>query len=126
MSPTSKGLADNVPVGNWILPYGVVEEWTGDFNSGVLKLGIRTSMLHGLNSLECGLLAITRCYPHKDSASILEIFEKAAARASSFCYSSMIITNPLMKQPVFCMGHSTVTENQSGCIAGVFIFPALS
>jgi len=126
MSPTSKRLADNDPVGTCILPYGVVEEWTGDFNSGVLKLGKRTSMLHGLSSPECGLLAITRCYPHKDRTSILEIFEKAAAKASSFCYSSMIVTTPLTAQPVFCMGHSTVAENKSGCISGVFIFPALS
>ncbi|WP_234892367.1 hypothetical protein [Agrobacterium vitis] len=119
-------LSDNNGIGSWALPYGFIEQWSGDLNNGVVKIGAKTAVFHGLNSQECGLLTITRCYDYKDRMSILEIFEKAASNVSSFYYSTVIVKSLSTKQPVFCMGKSCALGSDNGSIAGVFIFPAVS
>ncbi|MVA25890.1 hypothetical protein GOZ92_15740 [Agrobacterium vitis] len=113
-------------MGRLTLPYGLIEEWSGDLNNGVVKIGAKTATFHGLSGQECGLLTITRCYDYKDRMSILEIFEKAASTVSSFYYSTVIVKSLSTKQPVFCMGKSRALGGHNGSIAGVFIFPALS
>ncbi|MGV1800292.1 hypothetical protein ACQZ6A_00345 [Agrobacterium vitis] len=119
-------LADNNGIGSWTLPYGLIEQWSGDLNNGVVKIGAKTATFHGLSSQECGLLTITRCYDYKDRMSILEIFEKAASTVSSFYYSTVIVKSLSTKQPVFCMGKSCALGSHNGSIAGVFIFPTVS
>lgn len=107
-----------------LMPYGLVEEWSGNLGSGVLKLSDAAASLHGIDCRECGLLTMTRCYHHKDRSSVLEIFEKAATKASSFCFSTTILAGVATKRPVFCMGRSI--NSGATCpdkLVGVFIFP---
>ncbi|WP_139317400.1 hypothetical protein [Rhizobium oryziradicis] len=111
---------------NWLMPYGLVEEWSGNLGSGVLKLSASAASLHGLSCSECGLLTVTRRYDQRDRSSVLELFEKAATKASSFCFSTTIIceTQPQISRPVFCMGRSI--DSGKTCpdsIVGIFIFP---
>lgn len=107
-----------------LMPYGLVEEWSGNLGSGVLKLSDAAASLHGIDGCECGLLTMTRCYHHKDRSSVLEIFEKAATKASSFCFSTTILVGATTKRPVFCMGRSINSGAPSpDKIVGVFIFP---
>ena len=104
--------------------FSISEAWTGDFASGVIRLGGWSSMLHGLSTRECGLLSLIRCYDRKDRAHILSLFEQAATLSSSFCFSTTILMPNSLRQPVFCMGESSGLEEKfSGSMAGVFIFP---
>ncbi|THF48401.1 hypothetical protein E6C51_15395 [Allorhizobium terrae] len=111
---------------NWLMPYGVVEEWSSNLGSGVLKLSASAASLHGLPCIECGLLTMTRRYDQRDRSSVLELFEKAATKPSSFCFSTTIIseTPDQIQRPVFCMGRSI--DSGKPCpdsIVGIFIFP---
>lgn len=102
----------------------VSEDWIGDLANGVLRLGERAAVLHGLDSSECGLLTMMRCYEARDRAYILELFEQAATTSCSFCFSSTIISKNGYRQPVFCIGESSGLEQRaSGSMVGLFIFP---
>ncbi|API53140.1 hypothetical protein BMW22_17330 [Rhizobium leguminosarum] len=104
--------------------FSVSEAWTGDFSSGMLRLGEWSAMLHGLAARECGLLSLIRCYDTKDRSHILELFEQAATLCSSFCFSTTIIMPNGFRQPLFCMGESNGLEEKfSGSMVGVFVFP---
>jgi hypothetical protein len=104
--------------------FSVSEAWTGDFSSGMLRLGEWSAMLHGLAAQECGLLSLIRCYDTKDRSHILELFEQAATLCSSFCFSTTIIMPNGFRQPLFCMGESNGLEEKfSGSMVGVFVFP---
>ncbi|NKN02583.1 hypothetical protein [Rhizobium leguminosarum] len=104
--------------------FSVSEAWTGDFSSGMLRLGEWSAMLHGLATQDCGLLGLIRCYDAKDRSHILELFEQAATLCSSFCFSTTIIMPNGFRQPLFCMGESNGLEQKySGSMAGVFVFP---
>ncbi|MGV8936220.1 MAG: hypothetical protein ACOH2J_03795 [Allorhizobium sp.] len=107
-----------------MMQFCVPEGWIGDLANGVIKLGRRTTALHGLESSECGLLSMMRCYEPDDRAHILELFEVAAAASSSFCYSTTIIMASGQRQPVFCVGESNGLETKhSGSMIGIFMFP---
>ncbi|MBX5161341.1 hypothetical protein HJB88_00345 [Rhizobium sp. NZLR5] len=107
-----------------VAQFSISEAWTGDLSSGMLRLGEWSAMLHGLSAQECGLLSLIRCYDTKDRGHILELFEQAATRCSSFCFSTTIITPNGLRQPLFCMGESNgLEEKYSGSMVGVFIFP---
>ena len=100
------------------------EAWTGDLSNGLLRLGTRARMHHGLDSFECGLLSVMRSYDASDRGSILKLFEQAATRPSHFCYSTMIIGDGKLRRPVFCIGQSNGFEHsEGGTMHGVFIFP---
>ncbi|MGO8176217.1 hypothetical protein ACC764_38295, partial [Rhizobium ruizarguesonis] len=68
--------------------FSVSEACTGDFSSGMLRLGEWSAILHGLAAQECGLLILILCYDTKDRSHILELLEHAATLCSSFCFSS--------------------------------------
>lgn len=102
----------------------ISEDWVGDLANGVIRMGERAAALHGLESSECGLLSIMRCYEPRDRAHILELFEQAATSSCSFCFSSTIINKNGFKQPVFCIGESSGLEQRGGgTMVGVFLFP---
>lgn len=102
----------------------VPEGWIGDLANGVLKLGSRATALHGLDSNECGLLSMMRCYDPHDRSHILELFELAATASSSFCYSTTIVMASGERQPVFCVGESNgLEQHHSGSMVGIFMFP---
>ena len=101
------------------------EVWSGDLSTGLLALGERAVAYHGLESGECGLLNLVRCYDMTDRSKLLALFEQATTHSSSFCFSTTIhnrITG--VRQPLFCVGDSTGIEQRfSGSIHGIFIFP---
>ncbi|WP_037149601.1 hypothetical protein [Rhizobium freirei] len=102
----------------------VSEGWTGDLSSGLIKLGQWSTMLHGLNSSECGLLSLMHCYDATDRARILDLFERASTAASSFCYSTTTLGANGHRQPIFCVGESVAADNHhAGSMVGVFLFP---
>ncbi|MFN7009376.1 MAG: hypothetical protein ACK4PN_05040 [Allorhizobium sp.] len=104
--------------------FTVSERWVGDLSNGVIKLGERATLLHGLNTPECGLLSMMRCYDPNDRAHILELFEQAATSSSHFCYSTTIGLPSGHRQPVFCIGESDGLEQSStGSMVGIFVFP---
>lgn len=102
----------------------VSEGWVGDLSNGVIKLGERATLLHGLKNPECGLLSMMRCYDANDRAHILELFEQAATSSSHFCYSTTIALPNGHRQPVFCIGESDgLEETSNGSMLGIFVFP---
>jgi hypothetical protein len=103
--------------------FGLSEDWTGDLTNGLLKLGPKARSLHGLDSDECGLLTVMRCYDQADRSHILRLFEQAATQPSRFCYSTTIVTGAKNRQPVFCIGESSGFEASGGNMVGLFIFP---
>jgi hypothetical protein len=103
--------------------FGLSEDWTGDLTNGLLKLGENARALHGLNTHECGLLTVMRCYDPADRGHILRLFEQAATQPSRFCYSTTIVSASQHRQPVFCIGESSGFENTGGNMVGLFIFP---
>lgn len=104
--------------------FTVSEGWVGDLSNGVIRLGERATLLHGLNTPECGLLSMMRCYDPNDRAHILELFEQAATLSSHFCYSTTIGLPNGHRQPVFCVGESDGLEQSSaGSMLGMFVFP---
>lgn len=103
--------------------FGLSEDWTGDLTNGLLKLGNHARNLHGLESHECGLLTVMRCYDQADRGHILRLFEQAATQPSRFCYSTTIVAGAQHRQPVFCIGESSGFEGSGGNMVGLFIFP---
>ncbi|TPP12026.1 hypothetical protein FJQ55_04040 [Rhizobium glycinendophyticum] len=103
--------------------FGISEDWTGDLTNGILTLGSRARQLHGLDSHECGLLTMMRCYDSADRGHILRLFEQAATEPSRFCYSTTILSAAHQRQPVFCIGESTGFDGTRGTMVGLFIFP---
>ena len=101
------------------------ETWSGDLSTGLLKVGERAMGYHRLDSPECGLLNLIRCYDPADRTKILELFEQATTHSSTFCFSTTI-TGTATNRPraIFCMGESSGLEKKfSGRILGVFLFP---
>lgn len=102
----------------------MIESWTGDLGNGVIRLGERACVLHGLEHNECGLLSMMRCYEPQDRAHVIELFEQAATTSCSFCFSTTIVSGFGQRQPLFCIGESYGMEQRhSGSMSGVFIFP---
>ncbi|HLP68729.1 MAG TPA: hypothetical protein VK181_14535 [Rhizobium sp.] len=116
--PSGGDDADNVS------RFTVSESWTGDLANGIIRLGDRATVLHGLDGPECGLLNMTRCYDAHDRAHVLDLFEQAATVSSTFCYSTTIISDDEYRQPVFCIAETKGVEGGvAGSICGVFMFP---
>ena len=106
--------------------YCATDEWSGDLSNGLFRLGRLGEQLHGLSSPECGLLTLLRCYGEGDRIRILELLESASSSASSFCFSTHIVSGAAEGQPVLCIGHSTgFSEELDGRMHGVFIFPRM-
>ena len=106
--------------------YCVTDEWSGDLANGLFRLGTLGEQLHGLSDGECGLLTLLRCYDTADRISILELLENASSSASSFCFSTHIVTGPGERQPLVCIGESSSFDaHNHGSMAGIFIFPRM-
>lgn len=109
--------------------YCATDEWSGDLSNGLFQLGKLSEQLHGLPGSECGLLTLLRCYDEGDRVRILELLESASSSASSFCFSTHIITGPAEGQPILCIGHSSGfgdgKHGNDGHMHGVFIFPRM-
>lgn len=106
--------------------YCATDEWRGDLSNGLFQLGKLSEQLHGLQTAECGLLTLLRCYEDADRIRILELLESASASASSFCFSTHITAGPAAGQPILCVGHSTgFGEGSDGRMHGVFVFPRM-
>lgn len=102
------------------------DAWSGDLSNGLFQLGKLSEQLHGLASGECGLLTLLRCYDTADRINILELLENASSSASSFCFSTHIISGPGERQPLVCVGESSGFGDQNDArMTGVFIFPRM-
>ena len=128
--PTGAGFSrpepDPVFDGAVLGKYCATDEWSGDLSNGLFQVGKLSEQLHGLPTGECGLLTLLRCYEEADRVRILELLESAPSAASSFCFSTHIVTGPGETQPVVCIGHSTDFSSEfDGRMHGVFIFPRM-
>lgn len=102
------------------------DQWVGDLANGLFQLGKISEQLHGLDTGECGLLTLLRCYEPADRVNILELLETASSSPSSFCFSTHIVTGPSERQPLLCIGESGgFDENGAANMSGVFVFPKL-
>ena len=102
------------------------DHWSGDLSNGLFQLGKLSEQLHGLSGGECGLLTLLRCYDMADRINILELLENASSSASSFCFSTHIISGPAERQPLVCIGESSGFGDHSDArMTGVFIFPRM-
>src|SRR5262245_31872786 len=81
----------------------LTEEWSGDLGNGLFQIGRLSQELHGLGTQECGLLTLLRCYDAADRVRVLELLENASSAASSFCFSTYIISGPGERQPIVCI-----------------------
>lgn len=109
---------------DFLAQFCISEGWTGDLSSGIIKLGQWSTMLHGLNASECGLLSLMHCYDMHDRVRILDLFEQAATANSCFCYSTTTLGANGHRQPIVCVGESVAADKQHvGSMVGVFLFP---
>ncbi|WP_394690522.1 hypothetical protein [Hoeflea sp.] len=100
------------------------ESWTADLSTGVFRLGPAAQHHHGLDgNSNIGLLNLVQCYDAEHRQHVLELFEKAAMTASSFCFSTTIVLDDESHVPVMCIGESSNFSNiEHGTIEGVFVF----
>lgn len=100
------------------------ERWTADLSTGVFRLGPTAQLHHELNgNSNIGLLNLVQCYDPEHRQHVLELFEKAAMGASSFCFSTTIVLDDKSHVPVMCIGESSdFSDMGGGTIQGVFVF----
>jgi len=107
--------------------FTVSEGWAGDLSNGVIKLGDRATVLHGLDGPECGLLSMMRCYEPHDRGHILELFEQAATSSSVFCYSTTYCDERQSSTAGLLQSDESRTgwegRPRPAAVAGVFVFP---
>lgn len=103
--------------------YCVTEAFTADLATGTIKLGDKTTAIHGLRSNTNGLLTLTRCYSPQDRQRVLSIIEQASQTSLRFSFQTTIIRGGDIRIPLLCSGETVVsTDGKSGWIKGVFVF----
>tara|TARA_R110002020_G_scaffold96186_19_gene230598 strand:+ start:1488 stop:1934 length:447 start_codon:yes stop_codon:yes gene_type:complete len=105
--------------------YCRIESWTANLATGVFFIGAAARHHHGLpDKGDFGLLNLVQCYDALDRQSVLELYEVAAMRPSSFCFSTTIVHDDSSQIPVICTGESSnFSDDGGGSINGIFIFP---
>lgn len=114
--------------GDLVSHYCDVEGWAADLGTGIFRLGAFSRKQHGLpEDTDCGLLTLVRCYDRNDRRNVLDLFEAASLDACSFCFSTTITHPEGEHRPVFCVGESSnFSDDGSGSVAGIFLFPRFS
>lgn len=102
-----------------------IEAWTANLATGVFQLGPMACEYHQLSDQgEFGLHNLVKCYDAEDRNHVLELYEMAAMRPSSFCFSTTIVHGNGSHVPVMCIGESSnFSDDGGGAINGVFVFP---
>lgn len=113
------------PDGDVISHYCRIEPWTANLATGVFQLGPAARELHQLpDQGEFGLHNLVKCYDVEYRNHVLELYEVAAMRPSSFCFSTTIVHEDGSHIPVICIGESSsFSDDGGGAINGVFVFP---
>lgn len=105
--------------------YCRIEAFAADLATGVFHLGPAARYHHDLpDQGEFGLYNLVKCYDAEYRNHVLELYEVAAMRPSSFCFSTTIVHQDGGQIPVMCIGESAnFSDDGSGAINGVFVFP---
>ncbi|WP_139112659.1 hypothetical protein [Hoeflea olei] len=105
--------------------YCRIESWTANLGTGVFYIGAAARHHHGLpDDGDFGLLSLVRCYDPLDRQKVLELYEVAAMRPSSFCFATTICHDDGTTVPIVCTGESSsFSDDGGGAINGIFIFP---
>ena len=105
--------------------YCRVEAFEANLATGAFQLGPTARFHHQLPEQgEFGLYNLVKCYEEEYRNHVLELYELAAMRPSSFCFSTTIIHEDGSQVPVMCIGESSnFTDDGGGTINGVFVFP---
>lgn len=108
-----------------ISQYCLVEAFEANLATGAFKLGPSARDHHQLpDQGEFGLYNLVKCYDEEYRNHVLELYELAAMRPSSFCFSATIVHEDGSQLPVMCIGESSnFSDDGEGAINGVFVFP---
>lgn len=114
-----------VPDLDVISHYCRIEAFEANLATGAFQLGPAARHHHQLpDQGEFGLYNLVKCYDDEYRNHVLELYELAAMRPSSFCFSTTIIHTDGSQVPVMCIGESSnFTDDGNGAINGVFVFP---
>ena len=105
--------------------YCRIEAFEANLATGAFQLGPAARYHHQLpDEGEFGLYNLVKCYDNEYRNHVLELYELAAMRPSSFCFSTTIGQTDGSQVPVMCIGESSnFTDDGNGSINGVFVFP---
>lgn len=115
----------DVPDLDVISHYCRIEAFEANLATGAFQLGPAARYHHQLpDEGEFGLYNLVKCYDNEYRNHVLELYELAAMRPSSFCFSTTIVQSDGSQVPVMCIGESAnFTDDGNGSINGVFVFP---
>jgi hypothetical protein len=101
------------------------EEWHGDLETGLLRVGMMTRQILDLHGgTEQGLLSLLQRFDPADHGELIDEFERAASEPTRFSFATKVISGSTPGQTVFCIGRSSLRGSR-GAIEGIFIFPHL-
>ena len=105
--------------------YCRIEAFEADLATGAFQLGPAARYHHQLpDQGEFGLYNLVKCYDEEYRNHVLELYELAAMKPSSFCFSTTIVQEDDSQIPVMCIGESSnFSDDGDGAINGVFVFP---
>lgn len=115
----------SVPDIDVISHYCRIEAFAANLATGVFQLGPAARSHHELpDQGEFGLYNLVKCYDAEYRNHVLELYELAAMKPSSFCFSTTIVHEDGGHIPVMCIGESSdFSDDGGGAINGVFVFP---
>lgn len=101
----------------------MMEGFHCDLASGIFTVGPNTARRHEIEQTTCGAFDLLRHYDRQHLNPILHLYETASSSASSFCYSTTILTRRVRQSRMVCIGVSLPTaDGTSGIMRGVFAF----
>lgn len=102
------------------------EEWYGDLETGLLRIGPMTRQILSLDGgSDQGLLSLIQRFDPVDHGELLDEFERAATEPTHFSFATTVVSGATPGQAIFCIGRSSGHGVRHGAIEGVFIFPHL-
>lgn len=103
-----------------------LEQWAASLQTGIFEFGPLARLHHDIPDGESGLLNLLKRYDPADRGRVLNLFEQASERPSSFCFSTSIIHSDGSSVPLICIGESfDLADCQRDGIQGIFIFPQI-
>lgn len=127
MSVVSMQTSREEPGGCDMRAFCASEEWHGDLETGLLRIGLMTRQVLSLEGgSEQGLLSLIQRFDPADHCELIDEFERAATEPTRFSFATKIVGGAAPGQPVFCIGRSSGHGSRhAGSIEGIFIFPHL-
>lgn len=127
MSVASMPTSQDDPIGYDIRTLCASEEWYGDLESGLLRIGMMSRQILRLEGgSEQGLLSLIQRFDPADHAELIDEFERAATVPTRFSFATRVVGGATTGQAIYCIGRSSGHGiRNAGTIEGVFIFPHL-